>query len=60
VGCSDTALGRAAIARINKELLVLRRETLVGFYAQWLDPQLRSQYLQDAQSFFIDNDDMRP
>ncbi|WP_166360058.1 TIGR02285 family protein [Pseudomonas akapageensis] len=60
VGCSDTALGRAAILRINQELAALRRETLAGYYAQWLDPQLRSQYLQDAQSFFFEQGQRLP
>ncbi len=52
VGCSDTAQGREAISRVNRVLLTLRGEHLPAVYAQWLDPQVREAYLQDARRFF--------
>jgi len=52
VGCSDTAQGREAISRVNRVLLTLRGEHLPAVYAQWLDPQVRDAYLQDARRFF--------
>ncbi|MDB6048233.1 MAG: hypothetical protein JWR17_979 [Pseudomonas sp.] len=52
VGCSDTPKGREAIDIINREMRVLRQTKLIDFYADWLDPQSRSEYLQDAKAFF--------
>ncbi|MGV8916352.1 MAG: TIGR02285 family protein [Pseudomonas sp.] len=52
VGCSDTEQGRQAIEIINREMRVLRQTKLIEFYAEWLDPQSRAQYLQDAKAFF--------
>ncbi|NBA95425.1 TIGR02285 family protein [Pseudomonas sp. R5(2019)] len=53
IGCSNTAQGREAIALINAQLLLLRKDSRVdAFYARWLDPDLREQYLKDAQRFF--------
>ncbi|WP_150804721.1 TIGR02285 family protein [Pseudomonas fluorescens] len=52
VGCSDTAQGHQAITRINKALGGLRQDTLSGFYAAWLDPEMRRDYLADAKAFF--------
>lgn len=52
VGCSDTAQGHQAITRINKALSDLRQDTLSGFYAAWLDPEMRRDYLADAKAFF--------
>jgi len=49
VACSDTPLGREAIAHIDQLLPALRRDTLPQFYAHWLDPQLREGYLQQAR-----------
>lgn len=52
VGCSNTPQGRQAIEIINREMRVLRQQQLIEFYAQWLDPQSREEYLQDAKAFF--------
>ncbi|VVN85366.1 TIGR02285 family protein [Pseudomonas fluorescens] len=52
VGCSDTAPGHQAITRINRALGNLRQDTLSGFYAAWLDPQMRRDYLEDTKAFF--------
>ncbi|QXH57735.1 TIGR02285 family protein [Pseudomonas maumuensis] len=52
VGCSDTALGREAIAHIDQLLPMLRRDTLPGLYARWLDPELQEDYLGQARHFF--------
>lgn len=52
VGCSDTPQGHQAITRINQVLGDLRQDTLSGFYAAWLDPEMRRDYLADAKAFF--------
>jgi len=52
VGCSDTALGREAIAHIDQLLPTLRRDTLPGLYARWLDAELQEDYLGQARHFF--------
>jgi uncharacterized protein (TIGR02285 family) len=52
IGCSDTAQGRQAIASINKALRDLRQNTLTGFYAALLDPEMRRDYLEDTKAFF--------
>ena len=52
VGCSDTALGREAIAHIDQLLPILRRDTLPGLYARWLDAELQEDYLGQARHFF--------
>lgn len=52
VGCSDTALGREAIAHIDQLLPMLRRDTLPGLYARWLDADLQEDYLGQARHFF--------
>lgn len=49
VACSNTPLGREAIAHIDQLLPALRRDTLPQLYAHWLDPQLREGYLQQAR-----------
>lgn len=49
VGCSDTPLGREAIAHIDKLLPHLRQEVLPKFYANWLDPELRTEYLEQTR-----------
>ncbi|TDJ77737.1 TIGR02285 family protein [Pseudomonas putida] len=54
VGCANTTLGRAAIAHIDQLLPTLRRETLPLLYANWLDPELREDYLQQSRQFFTD------
>lgn len=52
VGCSDSPLGREAIAHIDQLLPALRRDTLPALYARWLDPELRGDYLQQTKQFF--------
>lgn len=52
VGCSRTVLGEQAIAHINQLLLDMRRDVLPPLYAQWLDPQTREVYMEDARHFF--------
>lgn len=52
VGCSDSPLGREAIAHIDQLLPALRRDTLPALYARWLDPELRGDYLQQSKLFF--------
>lgn len=49
VACSDTALGREAIKHIDALLPALSRDTLPGFYAHWLEPELREEYLRQAR-----------
>ncbi|KIH85161.1 NAD(FAD)-utilizing enzyme possibly involved in translation [Pseudomonas batumici] len=57
VGCSDTEQGRAAIAHINRILRTVRQHQLLDFYVQWLDPQQRDAYLEDARQFFLAPED---
>ena len=52
VGCSDTALGREAIAHIDQLLPGLREHSLPELYASWLDPALQQDYLEQARHFF--------
>jgi len=52
VGCSDSALGREAVAHIDQLLPTLRQETLPGLYARWLDPELQATYLEQSKRFF--------
>lgn len=54
VGCSDTELGRTAIAHIEQLLPALRQEVLPAHYARWLDPALQEGYLEDSKRFFKD------
>lgn len=54
IACSDTVQGRQAISAINQTLRRLRHTRLIEFYAQWLDPQMRTEYLEDAKTFFAD------
>ncbi|WP_287812352.1 TIGR02285 family protein [Pseudomonas sp.] len=54
VACSNTAQGRAVIRRLNERLATLRITTLPGYYAEWLDPASRQDYLRDARRFFTD------
>lgn len=56
VGCSDTALGREAIARINPLLRQWREELLPPLYGHWMEPEVREAYLRDAHGFFIGPD----
>lgn len=52
IACSDTEQGRQAITHINKILRGPGQTRLVELYAQWLDPKMRSEYLEDAKRFF--------
>ncbi|APC15756.1 hypothetical protein BLL42_08435 [Pseudomonas frederiksbergensis] len=52
IACSDTEQGRQAITHINTILRGPGQTRLVELYAQWLDPQMRSEYLEDARKFF--------
>jgi len=54
IGCANTEQGREAIEVINREMRVLRRSDLIGFYAEWLDPKMRLDYIEDAKVFFED------
>jgi len=54
VGCSDSPLGRDAIAHIDQLLPALRRDVLPALYARWLDPALQEDYLEDSKRFFQD------
>ncbi len=55
IGCSDTPQGRQAMEIINREMRTLRETSLLHFYANWLDPELREQYIKDAKTFFETN-----
>ncbi|MFJ4141558.1 TIGR02285 family protein [Pseudomonas sp. NPDC089734] len=55
IGCSDTPQGRQAMDIINREMRTLRETSLLNFYANWLEPELRTQYIEDAKAFFETN-----
>jgi len=52
VGCTDTTAGRQAITEINQLLRTLPHEHLNQLYADWLDPERRQDYLEQARIFF--------
>ena len=52
IGCSHTSQGKQAISEINQLLRALPRDRLDPLYADWLDPQMRSDYLKDTRVFF--------
>ena len=52
VGCSDTTQGRQAITEINQLLRTLPHDHLNQLYADWLDPEMRPDYLEQARIFF--------
>lgn len=54
VGCSNSELGREAIAHIDQLLPALRRDVLPALYARWLDPALQEDYLEESKRFFED------
>ncbi|MDH0304933.1 MULTISPECIES: TIGR02285 family protein [unclassified Pseudomonas] len=60
IGCSDTALGREAVAHIDQLLPDLRHEPLPRLYAHWLDPQLQEDYLEQARHFFDRSEPAQP
>ncbi|WP_085587606.1 MULTISPECIES: TIGR02285 family protein [unclassified Pseudomonas] len=55
VGCSNSELGREAIAHIDQLLPALRRDVLPRLYARWLDPALQEDYLEESKRFFEDH-----
>lgn len=55
VGCSNSELGRIAIAHIDQLLPALRRDVLPALYARWLDPALQEDYLEESKRFFEDH-----
>ncbi|PCR97530.1 hypothetical protein CP336_07210 [Pseudomonas fluorescens] len=52
VGCTDTTQGRQAISEIDQLLRTLPHEHLDQLYADWLDPERRQDYLEQARIFF--------
>ncbi|WP_225875056.1 TIGR02285 family protein [Pseudomonas bananamidigenes] len=52
VGCTDTTEGRQAIREIDQLLRTLPHEQLSQFYAEWLDPEMRPDYLEQARIYF--------
>nr|WP_178128997.1 TIGR02285 family protein [Pseudomonas sp. ANT_J12] len=52
IGCSNTPQGRQAISEINQLLRTLPHERLAQAYADWLDPERRRDYLEQAKVFF--------
>ncbi|MFJ4157350.1 TIGR02285 family protein [Pseudomonas sp. NPDC089752] len=52
VGCTQSALGREAIAHIDQLLPTLRQGTLPALYARWLDADLQADYLERSKHFF--------
>jgi len=52
VGCSDSPLGREAVAHIDQLLPALRQGTLPALYARWLDPEFQADYLEQSKHFF--------
>lgn len=55
VGCSNSELGREAIAHVDQLLPALRRDVLPALYARWLDPALQEDYLEESKRFFEDH-----
>lgn len=55
IGCSNSELGRIAIAHIDQLLPALRRDVLPALYARWLDPALQEDYLEESKRFFEDH-----
>lgn len=60
IACADSPLGHEAIARIDRLLPQLRKDLLPGLYANWLDPELRADYLKDTQQFFEEHPSPSP
>lgn len=52
IGCSDTPQGRQAITEINQLLHTLPHDLLNQRYADWLDPEMRTDYVEQARRFF--------
>jgi uncharacterized protein (TIGR02285 family) len=52
IGCSNTPQGLKAINEINQLLRTLPHDRLDQQYADWLDPERRSDYLKETKAFF--------
>jgi uncharacterized protein (TIGR02285 family) len=52
IGCSNTPQGRKAINEINQLLRTMPHDRLDQQYADWLDPERRSEYLKETKAFF--------
>ncbi|MHC8352737.1 TIGR02285 family protein [Pseudomonas sp. RT4P38] len=52
IGCSHSPQGRQAITEINQLLRTFPRQRLDQLYADWLDPERRSDYLKETKAFF--------
>ncbi|KPW73097.1 hypothetical protein ALQ65_03312 [Pseudomonas syringae pv. coriandricola] len=52
ISCSKSPAGEQAITKIDQEMRVLRVDSLMGFYAQWLDPSQRAGYLEEVRALF--------
>lgn len=52
IGCSHSPQGRQAITEIDQLLRTLPRQRLDELYADWLDPERRSDYLKETKAFF--------
>ena len=52
VGCTNSPLGRKAVAHIDQLLPALRQDTLPALYARWLDADLQADYLEQSKHFF--------
>lgn len=52
IGCSHSPQGRQAITEINQLLRTMPRQRLDQLYADWLDPERRSDYLKETKAFF--------
>lgn len=52
IGCSNTPQGRKAINEINELLHTMAHDRLDQQYADWLDPERRSDYLKETKAFF--------
>ncbi|KPX51495.1 hypothetical protein ALQ57_00514 [Pseudomonas amygdali pv. hibisci] len=55
ISCSNSPEGKKALAQINREMRTLRESSLMGFYAQWLDPEQQASYLEDVKALFEKN-----
>lgn len=52
VGCSDSPASRRVLDALNSVLLDLRDTQLAPFYAQWLAPPERAEYLRETTALF--------
>jgi uncharacterized protein (TIGR02285 family) len=52
VGCSDSPASRRVLQALNPVLLDVRKTRLAQFYAQWLAPHQRLEYLRETKALF--------